>query len=169
MPNTFELISANTLASTTASVTFSSIPQTYTDLCIKASVRGLNSAVYQFASITFNGSTSGYSGKRIEGNGSSATSYGGSSTGVDINFGAGANATASTFGNAEVYIPNYTGSSYKSVSSDIVGENNATAAYSVLAADLWSNTAAITSITITGLSASFVANSTFYLYGVKNA
>lgn len=166
---TYKLIETVTVGSGgAASIAFTSIPQTYTDLLIKASIRGLNAAVYQFALITFNGSTSGYSGRRLEGNGASVTSYTGSSTSVALNFGAGANATASVFGNAEVYIPNYTASSYKAISSDIVGENNATTAYSVLAADLWSNSAAITSITITGDGSNFVQYSSASLYGISN-
>ena len=151
-----------------ASIEFTSIPQTYTDLLIKASTRSLNSAVYHFALITFNGNTSGYSGRRLEGGGTSASSYTGSATSVAVNFGVGANATASVFGNAEVYIPNYTASSNKSVSTDVVGENNATTAYQILNADLWSNSAAITSITITGDSGNFVQYSSVSLYGISN-
>ena len=85
--------------------------------------------------------------------------------------GVGGTATANTFGNMEIYIPNYAGSSNKSVSVNQVGEDNAATAYATLLAGLWSNTAAITSIKLTPFSggASFVQYSTAYLYGVKNA
>ena len=106
------------------------------------------------------------SGKRLQGNGASASSdadYSGS-------WNAGANATANTFGNSEIYIPNYTGSNYKSISADSVSENNASAAYANLFAGLWSNTAAINQITlIPGASANFAQYSTATLYGILKA
>jgi hypothetical protein len=76
-------------------------------------------------------------------------------------------ATASTFASADIYIPNYTSSDYKSISIDTVTEKNATDAYMRLTAGLWSNTAAITSIGLNcSASGNFVQYSTFYLYGV---
>ena len=153
-----------------SSVTFSSIPQTgYTDLVVKVSIRSTSSS--GDCTVYFNGSTAAaYSGKLLYGDGSAAASAGNSAQ-ANMSWGAGAinrsTTTASTFANGEVYIPNYTSANYKSVSTDSVEENNATQAYSQLAASLWSNTAAITSITLTPSgSGSFVQYSTFYLYGV---
>jgi hypothetical protein len=78
--------------------------------------------------------------------------------------------TANTFGNGEIYIPNYAGSTQKSVSADAVAENNsATYIYSALNAGLWTGTAAITSIKLLIPSYNFVQYSTAYLYGVSNA
>jgi hypothetical protein len=79
-----------------------------------------------------------------------------------------ATATASTFGNIEYYIPNYTGSTYKSISMDSVAENNTTTAYAILEAGLWSDTSAINRINLTSENAAnFVQHSTFHLYGIK--
>jgi len=83
-------------------------------------------------------------------------------------YGSAALDTASTFGNGQVYIPNYAGSNNKSTSADTVSEDNATLAYSALTAGLWSNTAAITSITIAAVT-NFAQYSTAYLYGISNA
>jgi hypothetical protein len=78
--------------------------------------------------------------------------------------------TANTFGSFEFYIPNYAGSNNKSLSSDAVQENNASAAYASLTAWLMANTAAITSLTLTTTATfSFAQYSTFYLYGIKNS
>jgi hypothetical protein len=79
--------------------------------------------------------------------------------------------TANTFGNFELYIPNYAGSTNKSVSSDYVNENNATGGISYgLLANLWSNTAAINAISLSIYGGTnFAQYSTAYLYGVKNA
>jgi hypothetical protein len=170
MANTYTLISSVTVGSGgAADMTFSSIPSTYTDLLVKVSARGSNSAqIYEYANVKFNGSSSGYTGKNVQGTGSAAASN---------NYTAniylmldGSTATANTFGNGEMYIPNYTSSNYKSVSMDSVMENNATAAYSELTASLWSNTAAITSISLTPLlGTTWTQYSTAYLYGISNA
>jgi len=77
--------------------------------------------------------------------------------------------TASTFGNAEIYLPNYAGNTNKSASIDMVSEQNATSTYMGLVAPLWSNTAAITSITLTGASGNLAQYSTATLYGIKKA
>jgi hypothetical protein len=77
-----------------------------------------------------------------------------------------ANQTASTFNNAELYIPNYAGSTNKSFSVDSVNENNATLVDTAIMAGLWANTAAITSISIAGFSQSITQYSTASLYGI---
>ena len=147
-----------------SSVTFSGIPQTgYTDLVVKASLRA--SVDGDGITMRFNGSTSGYSSRQLFGTGSSANSNTPSQTDF-ATVGYTTTVTSNTFGNLEVYIPNYTSSNNKSISNDSVQEANQTAAYSNLVASLWSNSAAITSITMGTQSGSFNANSTFYLYGV---
>ena len=156
-----ELIEAKT--STSSSVTFSAIPQTYTDLKLLCSTR-LVSGNFPDLYISFNGSTSNFTNRNILGSGASATS--GTEVRV-IGFTEGTSQTSSTFTNGEVYIPNYTSSNYKSFSADNVTENNATTAYSHLVAGLWSDVSAITSITISS-GANFDSASTFYLYGISN-
>jgi hypothetical protein len=83
----------------------------------------------------------------------------------------GSGQTASIFGNAEIYIPNYAGSNNKPISIDHVTENNATDAWANLTVLLWSNSAAITSIKISESSGSsnYAQYSTAYLYGISNA
>lgn len=164
--NTFTLIASSTVgAGGVASVTFGSIASTYTDLVLKASVRGTQSAVNQSYRVTFNGSsTTGLTMRRVYGDGSAAAS----DTTINLE-GVGSTATASTFSNDEIYIPNYAGSTNKSFSVDNVGETNATTAYALMQAGLRSNTDAITSIVLTAINQSFSQYSTFYLYGVKNA
>jgi hypothetical protein len=73
---TYTLIESQVLGSTTASVTFSAIDQTFTDLVLKYSPRG--SAAYAASNLImkFNGSTSGYSDRLLyTNNGTSALSY----------------------------------------------------------------------------------------------
>ena len=169
MPTFTQIGSAVTVGSGGAStIDFTSIPNTYTDLVLKVSARSNRSDTTDNLIISFNGSTSSLSFRYLQGSG--ATAY--SSSGLTGYVGSlnGNTATSSTFGNAEIYIPNYAGSTNKSVSSDTVDETNGTNAYATLTAQLWSNTAAITSISLKPQVGSlFVQHSTAYLYGVSNA
>ena len=166
MPN-MELIQAITVGSGgAANIEFTSIPQTYTDLVIKVSARTNRAAPVDGVNIAFNGSTSSFTGRYLESDGSSA--YSGTSTRIAASA-VGNTATATTFGNGEIYIPNYTSSNNKSFSGDTVTENNATPALADLIAVLWSNTSAITSIALTPLiGTTFDQYSTAYLYGITN-
>jgi hypothetical protein len=151
-----------------ASITFSSIPQTYNDLVVKYSGRSTYALSASDVYMTFNSSTTGYSGKLLYGTGS-GTGSASQTSGSSFNwtgFIPGANATSSTFGNNEFTITNYSGSNYKSLSVDGVSENNGTEAYQALVANLWSNTEAITSITLTPAYGNFAQYSTATLYGV---
>jgi hypothetical protein len=172
MPNYILLEKITVGAAGASSVTFSSIPQTgYTDLVVKMSDRQTFAQPYANWSIQFNGSGgTAYSRRSLVGNGSSVSS--GSETSASAiqiaNSGQGNTATANTFSNWEIYIPNYTSANNKSVSIDSVAENNGTVAHATLWAGLWADTSAINSITIgvAGSGASFMQYSTFYLYGV---
>jgi hypothetical protein len=169
MPNTFELIASSTVGSGgAASIDFTSIPSTFTDLALYVSTRQSRSETTSNIKIEFNGSTSNLSCRYLQGFGSGAGS-GSSGTAIFAKSPA-ASATSNTFGNGLIYIPNYAGSTNKSVSWDMVTETNATAAEAFLTAGLWANTAAITSIKLSSLSSdNFAQYSTAYLYGVKNA
>jgi hypothetical protein len=171
MANTFELIASSTVGSGgAANIDFTSIPSTYTDLCILMSVRTALADPTGGVTFTANASTSGYTNRTVFGDGSSAASYFNNTTNKGyVGIVTGSTATANTFGSVLLYCPNYAGSNYKSFSADVVGENNATLAYAMLNAILWSNTAAITSISLTGNGYNFLQYSTAYLYGVKNA
>ena len=152
------------LNASAASVTFANIPQTgYTDLKVVVSARSDQSGI-QAVNIAFNGSTANQTYRSIFGDGSSAASYSG--TNPQIQYIPGTSQTANTFNNAEMYIPNYREATNKSFSIDQVQETNATTAYIVPLAGLWSNTAAITSLTFTPANGNLVANSTFSLYGI---
>jgi hypothetical protein len=165
---TYTLISSNVLASSAASVTFSAIPATYTDLILKMSLRGTAGGAASSIDLTFNSSTSGYSRTAVRGDGSTADSFRSSSASAIVLSTAvtQTGATSNTFSNAELYIPNYAGSTYKVLSSHTATENNATEAYTTAIAGLLQNTAAITSIT---MAATFGSGSSFYLYGISNA
>jgi len=167
MANTYTLIEAKTLGSAVAIVTFSSIPSTYADLLMKISTRGSVSgaSLGYYYDVTFNGTSANRSGKYLEGTGSVANGSTYTLWGVN----SPSDFTADTFSNGELYIPNYSSAAYKSAQLDSVNENNATASRAVFSVGLWSDTAAINSITLTMGGGNFVTNSTFYLYGISNS
>jgi hypothetical protein len=157
------------LAQSAASVVFDNIPQIgYTDLKIVISARTDNVGSNDGLSVRFNGNNTNYTFRQLYGDGSTFSTNGnGIAAAVGPNV-PGAAATSNTFGNAEIYIPNYRNSSNKPYNIDAVGENNATTAIISAIAGLWSNTSAITSVTIlSSSSANLVANTTFSLYGIS--
>lgn len=146
----------------TAAMVFDNVPQTFTDLLLVYSLRGNASAVNQEFPLYFNGNGANYSFRRLFGTGSVAQSDNAASA-VGMQASA-ANATANTFSNGQVYIPNYTGSTNKPYSVDVVTENNATPTIQTIIAGLWSNTAAITNVSIQG--STIQQYSTASLYGI---
>jgi hypothetical protein len=158
-----------------ASISFTSIPSTYTDLCVKVSSRtDATDVSFGLVAISFNGVTTNLSSTILYGFGSGSGSL--STTGAPSiwSYTDTAVSTNSTFSNSEFFIGNYAGSNFKSVSVDGVNENNATDGRQNLTAGLWSNTSAITSVQLTpfdsnNVTKNFVQYSTAYLYGIKNS
>ena len=148
-----------------SSIDFNGVPNTFTDLYIVTSLRTSDGYPDTGVLVQLNGSTSSYSRRTLYGTGSAAVS----STGSDIAFfSPAATATANTFGNTSIYIPNYAGATNKSVSVDTVNENNAGYSLMAITAGLWSNTAAVTSVRLTSATSStLLQGSTASLYGVK--
>ena len=169
MPDTvtYTPIATNTLSSSAASVTFSSIPGTYTDLVIVMSV---GKGIGYSTCLEFNSNTSSvYSRTRLSGDGSTATS-------ARLTTGDGYTYMAlSSYGNGTtlgtenviVNIMNYSNTTtYKTTLSRTNGPSGLDANVG-----LWQSTAAITSIKIvpdidTPARTSFITGSTFTLYGI---
>lgn len=147
-----------------AAIEFTVIPQTYTDLYLVCSLRSDRATANDVVSLSFNGNTSNFSARYIEGSGSSAGSYADQARIAGVS--STANQTASVFGNSVITITNYTASSAKSWSVDSVNENNATSAYQIIAAGLWNNSAPISSIKLDPAGANLMQYSSASLYGV---
>jgi hypothetical protein len=159
-----KLIETKTLTTAAASIEFTSIPQTFTDLVFKVSSRNTSTSTTPICFVSFNGSTADFTARQLLGNGSSVSSN--NYTSGRILFNSQAVYTADTFGDAEIYIPNYAGSTNKSYSSDSVSENNLTTSFQGLIAGLWSQTAAITSVDIGPNAPDFAIGTTISLYGI---
>lgn len=164
---TYALIASQTLGSATTTVTFSSIPGTYTDLILICNARSATAAVSDTYLMTLNGDTgNNYSRTRLLGNGSTATTANRSSApNIDFEGMAGANASAGTFMTARIQLQDYSNTATHKTSL-IRGDdaNN----YVLTTVGLWRSTSAITSITlVTSSGAQFATGSTFKLYGIE--
>jgi hypothetical protein len=164
MAATYTPIASITLGAAAASVTFSSIPQTYTDLVL-VSTNATASSGYLF-SVRVNGdSATNYSSTRLLGNGTTASS--GRETNYSFGFAGSVYSSSDPIGNAIVNFMNY---SNTTTNKTFLMRTNAANANTSLSVSLWRNTAAITSISVSPeFTANFVVGSTFNLYGILGA
>lgn len=171
MATTCKLIAKGVLTSSASQIEFTNIPSTpYADLFIVTSLRSAASAPGDDTIVRFNAVTTNYSYRFMSGNGSNAASSSGTLSGALGPYVNAATSTANTFGSGEIYIPNYAGSTNKSVSVTSAQEVNATGAVIYVAASLWANTAAISTVTLLSNSSSnFLAGSSAFLYGITRA
>ena len=161
-----KLISTQTLGTAAASIEFTSIPQTFTDLLILSSCRITTGGASTSLLLTFNSQTANRSSRNLVGLTDSGTAISGTSTAMRGGRANNSGATANTFSNSSLYIPNYAGSTQKSASVDGTSENNGAEGYLDIVANLWADTAAITSIQLAANSENLVAGSTISLYGI---
>lgn len=169
MAYTYSKIASVTVGSTAVpSIDFIAIPQNYTDLLIKLSLRSDTSGTSRQLTLTLNSNTGANYSTRYVYAYASGTVSGSSSSATDMYAGlyGGTSYTANTFSNIEIYIPNYAGSNNKLVSIDSVMENNSTTNYIGFWSGLWAQTAQINSIKFLG-SINFAQYSTATLYGIK--
>ena len=169
--SSYESIATATVgAGGVSSITFSSIPSTYTHLQIRALARitfasGFGSVEYRFNSDT----GSNYAWHYLYGDGSSALAGASTSDNVmrEINLAAG-NLTSGIFSGFVADILDYTNTS-KNKTIRTLGGGDANGSGGInLCSGVWLNTSAITSITITASNSSNLAqNSSFALYGIK--
>jgi len=147
-----------------ASITFSSIPATFTDLQLVISARTTGTAQnWQLINVLPNGVTANRSQRYLAGTGSGVDNAAGSELQA---WASSASSTANTFGSVVINISNYLAAVAKSFSIDSVTETNATAALQVLTAGLWDDTSAITSLQLTLNSGNLVQHSSATLYGI---
>lgn len=175
MANTYVALAKNVLSSNQASITFSSIPSTYTDLLLTISARSSDtSTLYSGLLMQINALTAGNTYTELMGYTTGVLStrdqFGASK--MFIGFYSSDLTTSNTFGSGEIYMPNYAGSTNKSFSVTSVSERNAASAdssYQTISAGLLSNTAAISSLTINFSGYNILSGSRFDLYGIKNS
>lgn len=171
MANTYTFISSNVLASSAASVTFSAIPSTYTDLVLRYSGR-MDAGANKILKIQIAGADTSLSYTRLVGDPSVPSATSSFGTGISwAGYTNGSTMTASSFSTGEIYIGNYASTStYKAFSTVGAAETNATDARMMAVAGLYSSNSAIASITLLDIAgANWVSGSSFYLYGIKKS
>lgn len=158
----------------TSAITFNNIPQNYTDLVVKLSARSVFSDLTTYVDMIINGNSgTNYSQRNVSGMfNSTVTNQSWSSQTSFFVYQIDANtATASTFSNTEIYIPNYTSSNAKSLSVDGVAESNNSTATNravALSAGLYSTSGpSIISLKFTANGGDFAQYSTATLYGIR--
>ena len=169
--NSFESIATVTVGSGgQSSISFTSIPSTYKHLQVRAIGRTTDSGVVDSTIAWRFNSDSGanYTLHLLIGDGSSASAYAGTGRDNASAYLAGAGASANVFGASIMDILDYTnGNKYKTVRSLFGTDTNGAGGRVMLDSNLWLNTAAITSISATPVTGSFVQYSSFALYGIK--
>jgi len=170
MANTFTLIASSSNFEDTTALTFSSIPQTYTDLMVILSVRGKGYNGSDM-SLRFNGSSANYVSRYFwkDGNSSSATSEIGGTTSAFVGIIPGLQAGSNAYGMMSIYIPNYaSGSLYKSLGIETISERNGNDQWLFIGSSLWNDNSPITSLTVT-CTQQYIGANTAHLYGIKNS
>jgi len=174
VPNSYESISTVTVGGGgSASVSFTSIPATYTHLQIRAIVK--SNGGQDSLDLTFNGDTgsSQYTYHSLYGNGSSAgTDVSRPRANIPTDITMVASSDTSMFSAGVLDILDYANvNKYKTTrvlsGFNTNGSANGTAVF--LSSGLWMSTSAVTSITLTGRATNIGQYSSFALYGIKGA
>jgi hypothetical protein len=160
---TYEPIATQTLASAAASITFSSIAASWTDL--RVTITGTITTGTTNLYCKFNGSSSGYSYTYLYGDGASASSGSGTAQ-TSIILTASAIRTTPTFRTMDIF--SYAGSTYKTVLITENADNNGSGAVNMFV-ELWQSTSAITSMVFSLGASTFAAGTSITLYGIKSA
>lgn len=161
---TYEPIATTTLGSSSATITFSSIPATYTDLRLILAYKPTSTGAYPY--IQFNGDTAtNYSRTRLSGDGTSAASN--QSTNQTF-IRLATTMAGGSWGFNTVDVFSYAGSTYKTSLTSSQEDQNGSG-YVDRQVALWRSTSAITSIVITANTNAFDVGTTATLYGIKSA
>lgn len=165
MPATYEPIATTTLGSAAGSITFSSIPQTYTDLRLSLVCRS-DSGTGTIVRVQFNGdTTSTYTGTRLQGTGTAAESNRQTTNWLNFFYISGA---TDVWTHVTGDLMSYTGSTNKSSLWTVSDDENGSGWVQRVVC-LYINTSAITSIYLYPNAANFSAGTTATLYGIKAA
>jgi hypothetical protein len=158
--STYTPIATTTLGSAASSYTFSSIPSTYTDLVLI--FNGAITTGFDAIAVTVNGDTgTNYSRTVLSGNGSAASSFN-SANATSMQIGIMGTENSNTIFNIQNYSNTTT---YKTFLSRANSSANVTRAN----VGLWRSTSAINRIDLTAASSTFIAGTTFTLYGIAAA
>lgn len=163
-------ISQQKLSATQATVSFTSIPGSYTDLIVAYTARGTNADNAGSFAVQCNGDTgANYDwGQMINNNGTQTDSVSSAQTSAVIGMRTGANAAAAQAASGEIVVPNYAGTTfYKTLLGTMHADQIAggSGLQGGLRTASWHNTTAITSLAFTPDTGSFATGTVFTLWG----
>ena len=167
----YDSIATTTVSSPVSSITFSSIPATYTHLQIRGIAQRTTASTFSAVNITFNSDTTNtnYARHDLYGTGA-ATGASGITTTTNSAKAMVYVGSGSAFGPVVIDILDYTNTNKYKVVRGLGGVDNNGSGLVALASSLWLNTAAITAINLTfDGTAIFSQYSSFALYGIKGA
>ena len=160
--STYEPLGSVTLTSAQAQVTFTNIPQTYTDLILVGSVIG---SAGNDCHVRVNGDLStNYSNTFIFGSGTSAVSSQVANTSIIYG-----NVTSMDAGEVNTMLMNFQNYSNNTINKTVLVRYNSTTTgkYVTASVAMWRSTSAINSITVTtNATGNFAVGTTLSLYGV---
>jgi hypothetical protein len=163
----FESIATVTLSSNETTITFSSIPATFTHLQIRATALG-DSVSGKDVLVRFNSDTaSNYNWHRLYGNGTSGLGQG-SATTTAMYYAADAVRTLYP-ATAIIDILDYTNTNKYKTMRNLSGFEQNGAGTIAYWSGLWRNTDAITTVTISVTTDNLAQYSSFALYGIRSA
>ena len=162
MPATYSAIATTTLSSAATQISFSSIPQTFTDLRIILTVKGVTSAG-DAVRIEMNNDAANFGATWLYGNGTSAISGRASNTYGRLSGNAGVAGTGPFLVTCDLF--SYTGSTQKTLLAEFTNDNNGSGT-TARTVNLFLSTSAITQITLR-YDGTFAIGTTATLYGIK--
>ena len=158
-----KLIQTITLGSSAATIDFTSIPSTYTDLLLLVSARATSTS--GAITLSLNNSAANFTGRLTSTDRSVGTVTSSTAT-TTIGITSISTDSANTFGNFRIYIPNYANAQQKSFTCEAVSETNSGSAHISTQIGLWADTSVINRVTL-NLS-SFAQHSSASLYGITS-
>ena len=167
MATTYEPIATQTLTGSAASISFTSIPSTYTDL--RLVVTAIGSGASSYLALQYNGSATGYSTTSIRGNGSTVTAaYQYSQTrGFILNSSADLPTSYPALSTTDIF--SYTSTTnYKTSISIGSDDKNGSGEVGALVNN-WASTSAINRIDVIGYNTNLGTGTTATLFGIKAA
>jgi hypothetical protein len=168
-PGSYYSIATTTLSTSAATVTFSSIPATYTHLQLRVLGQAADSGGAFNIKARFNSDTgNNYALHRLIGDGSSPTTAGVASTGYARLGVLNSSDFTNVFSANVVDILDYTNTNKYTTTRSLGGyDKNGATGFVMYHSSLWMNTAAITSIELTTDTGNLAQYSSFALYGIK--
>ena len=167
LPGSYESI-ATASGSGVSQIVFSSIPQTYSHLQVRAIERSGRAAGSDYGNIFLNGDTTSanYTSHRLRGDGASASAASATSDYSYGDYPAGTT-TANVFGGFIFDLLDYASTNKNKTQRILYGYDANGSGQINLTSKLWLSTAAVTSLTFDNRGTNWDSNTTFALYGIR--